>query len=455
MIIRSFYDEELAQASYLVGCGVTKEAIVIDPLRDIQAYVDMAKYQGLHIVAVAETHIHADFLSGTRQLAAATGARMFLSDEGDETWKYAYASDPNVVLLKDGDVIRIGNLSLSARHTPGHTPEHLAFVLTDHPVSETPHSMFSGDFLFVGDVGRPDLLERAANFIGTMEIGARVLFSSIQKLSDLPDSLLIWPGHGAGSACGKSLGGSPVSSLGYERETNWALKIDNESEFVDQVLLGQPEPPVYFKEMKRLNKIGPAVLESLPHPPALLQPVGRLVDVRPAQDIRAGVVPGALVIPFGKGLTNWAGWLLAFDEPVTLVAENQAMANRAARDLAMVGLDVVHGWVTASELPETPHPMDSLGAAELLPSDFILDVRGIYERAKSLIPGSVHIPLGELASRAQDVPRDRRIVVHCAAGGRSPIAYSILQNAGVRDVWELAGGIDAIALPMPELIARS
>jgi hydroxyacylglutathione hydrolase len=453
MIIRNFYDDKLAQASYLVGCAATGEAVVIDPLRDIRQYLEMADAQGLQITAVTETHIHADYLSGTRELSAATGAKMYLSDEGDDTWKYAFADDPDVVLLKGGDIIRVGNLSLRAMRTPGHTPEHLSFVLVDHPVSEIPHSMFSGDFIFVGDVGRPDLLERAANFAGTMEKGARVLFNSLQGLGDLPDSLLVWPAHGVGSACGKALGGSPVTSLGYERRTNWAFQIRDEDKFVDEVLSGQPEAPVYFKEMKRLNKLGPALLKSLPHAERVSHASGRLVDVRTGDEIRAGVIPGALAIPFGKGLTNWAGWLLSYDEPVTLVARDQETANQAVRDLATIGLDVVANWITPEDLGSEFPTMKIIHPGEFLPTDFLLDVRGINERAVSHIPGSVHIPLGELPHRIDEIPRDRRVVVHCASGGRSPISYTILQNAGLSNVWELTGGIEAARDSCPELVA--
>jgi len=238
MIIRNFFEPKLAQASYLVGCAKTGEAIVIDPLRDIAQYLEMAAAEGLRITHITETHIHADYLSGTRELAAATGAKVYLSDEGGSDWTYEFSSDPNVSLMKDGFVIRVGNLSLKAVHTPGHTPEHMSFLLTDHPASEEPHSFFTGDFIFAGDVGRPDLLERAASFQGTMEKGARVLFQSIQATAALPDSLLIWPAHGAGSACGKSLGGSPVTSLGYERKANWAFQIKSEEAFVEAVLAG-------------------------------------------------------------------------------------------------------------------------------------------------------------------------------------------------------------------------
>lgn len=182
MILKQITYDQLAQNSYLVGCAATGEAIVIDPIRDPRPYIDLAAENNLKIVAITETHIHADYLSGTRELSAATGATMYLSDEGDDQWKYAFADEPNVTLLQEGGKIEIGNLTITAVHTPGHTPEHLSFLLVDHPAGETPHSLFTGDFIFVGDVGRPDLLERAANFEGTMVKAAKVLFESLKKL---------------------------------------------------------------------------------------------------------------------------------------------------------------------------------------------------------------------------------------------------------------------------------
>ncbi len=452
MIIRNFYDDKLAQASYLVGCAVTGEAIVIDAIRDIQQYIDMAEAQNLRITAVTETHIHADYLSGSRELAAATGAKIYLSDEGDDLWKYAYASDPNVQLVKDGDVIRIGNLTLKVLHTPGHTPEHISFVLTDHPMSDEPHSIFTGDFVFVGDVGRPDLLERAANFEGTMEAGARTLFQSLRKLDAFDGSLLVWPGHGAGSACGKALGGSPVTSLGYERKTNWGLLIQNEDTFVQEVLAGQPEPPFYFKEMKRLNKEGPRILGHLPHPERVTTSVGRLVDVRTHAAIRRGRFAGSIALPMGKGLTTWAGWLLAYDQPVTLIADSQDQANEAARDLGTIGLDVVSGWIHPDDLPFEKFEPIHAASVEDLESAFVLDVRGVNERAELHVPGSCHIPLGYLRDRLDELPKDRRIVMHCASGGRTPIAYALLAEAGFTDICELVDGITAVAETRPELV---
>jgi hydroxyacylglutathione hydrolase len=261
MYLRRFYDEGLAHASYLVGCQASGEAIVIDPARDTAPYHEDARDQGLNITGVTETHIHADYLSGTRQLAQETGARMYLSGEGGEDWSYQFAS-PRDTIVRDGDLIEIGKLTLKVLHTPGHTPEHLSFLLTDHPASEQPIGIFTGDFVFVGDVGRPDLLEKAAGVAGTMEAGARRLFQSLKRISQLPDHLQIWPAHGAGSACGKGLGSVPSSVLGYEKMVNWAFRITDQEEFVREVLAGQPEAPKYFAEMKRANKVGPDTLWS-------------------------------------------------------------------------------------------------------------------------------------------------------------------------------------------------
>lgn len=447
MIIRNFFEPKLAQASYLVGCAKTGEAIVIDPLRDIAQYLEMAAAEGLRITNITETHIHADYLSGTRELAAATGANVYLSDEGGPDWTYEFASDPNVKLMKDGFVIKVGNLTLKAVHTPGHTPEHMSFLLTDHPASEEPHSFFTGDFLFAGDVGRPDLLERAANFQGTMEKGARVLFHTIQSTASLPDSLLVWPAHGAGSACGKSLGGSPVTSLGYERKVNWAFQIKSEDAFVEEVLKGQPEPPLYFTEMKMRNKKGPAVLGAMPRVSRVSTAGSKdIVDVRSGDSIRLGYVPGSLAIPSNKGLTNWAGWLLKYDEPVVLIADSQEQADQAARDMATIGLDVVSGWMPT---PVAGEPFIETSCAQVSGEEFVLDVRGINEWNDKHMKNAHHIPLGYLSTRLNEVPKDSRVVVHCAGGNRSPIAVSILRRAGFSNVAEIPGGLLEVAEKCP------
>src|SRR5260370_8507470 len=234
MILKRFYEERLAQASFLLGCPDSGEAVVIDPNREVGRYLEAAQAEGLRIIAAAETDIHADFVSGSRELARQAGATLFVSAEGGPDWQYAFAGEPGVKLLRHGDSIRAGKVRLDARHAPGHTPEHLVFLLTDEAASPEPLGAFTGDFIFAGDVGRPDLLERAAGWSGTMEAGARQLFASLQAFPVLHSRLFLWPGHGAGSACGKKLGGTPVTTLGYEALADCAFRPRAEAEFVPQ-----------------------------------------------------------------------------------------------------------------------------------------------------------------------------------------------------------------------------
>ena len=265
MYFQHIYEEGLAQASYFIGCQKTKEAIVIDPRRDIDVYLKIAEDKNFEITHITETHIHADFLSGARELSAVTDAKMYLSDEGGKDWQYQF----DHIGLKNGDVIKVGNIKIAVLHTPGHTPEHISFLVTDTAASDKPIMIFTGDFVFVGDIGRPDLLEKAAGITGTQEIGARQMFNSLKLFKELPDHVQVWPGHGAGSACGKSLGAVPSSTVGYEKLVNWAMKLENEEEFVEKLLEGQPEPPKYFAMMKKLNKFGPTVLGGIPQPAKL------------------------------------------------------------------------------------------------------------------------------------------------------------------------------------------
>ncbi len=263
MILRYFYQDQLAQASYLLGCSATKEALIIDPQRNIEPYLDAAAREGLRITAVTETHIHADFVSGARELAEYTNARLYLSDAGPKEWSYTYVPQVNVVLLHDHDQFSLGNIRIDVLHVPGHTPEHLAFLVTDTASTTHPIGLFTGDFLFVGDVGRPDLLEKTVGVVGASEQSARMLFRSLQRASLLPDYLQVWPGHGAGSACGRALGAVPQSTIGYEKLSNWAFSIDEEDTFIPAILEGQPTPPPYFATMKRVNRQGPMLLRQL------------------------------------------------------------------------------------------------------------------------------------------------------------------------------------------------
>jgi len=252
MFFRQLYESKLAQYSYIIGCQVTGEALVVDPLRDIGQYIRLAQEAGLRITHVTETHIHADFLSGARALAEAVGARLLLSDAGDAAWQYAFPHEG----LQEGDRFMVGNVCIEVLHTPGHTPEHLSFLVVDTPAGDAPGMILTGDFVFVGDVGRPDLLDLVSPEPGGSEEMARRMFASLHKFRALPDHLLVWPGHGAGSACGRSLGASPASTVGYEKITNWALRETDEEAFVLRLLTEQPLPPRYFRNMKLWNRSG-------------------------------------------------------------------------------------------------------------------------------------------------------------------------------------------------------
>jgi hydroxyacylglutathione hydrolase len=461
MFLRRFYDEQLAQASYLLGCQATGEALVVDPNRHVEPVLAAAAAEGLRITHVTETHIHADFISGARELAERAGARLLLSGEGGEAWRYRYAADAAAETLCDAGRFMVGRVAVDVRHTPGHTPEHLMFVVTDTASATEPMGALTGDFLFVGDVGRPDLLERAAHVAGTAETSARQLFRSLQRLAELPDWLQVWPGHGAGSACGKALGAVPQSTLGYERRFNWAFGIDDEAAFVRAVLAGQPEPPPYFAEMKRINRDGPRVLGARKLPARVdagalaraLAEGAAVVDTRPAKEALERAVPGALNIPANRAFTGWAGWLLPYDRDLYLIVgdPSDASVEPLLRGLAGIGLDRVAG-VAGPEVidawPETQGPLQHVPAIDrqaLAPavdarSVAVVDVRTAAEWTAGHLPGAIHVPLGELPSRLDEVPTDRPVVVHCQAGGRAAIAASVLRAGGVADVRVYGGG---------------
>lgn len=258
MLLRYFYDQKLAQASYFVGCQEMGEAIVVDPARYVDQYLELAEAEGMRIVAVIETHIHADFVSGARELAHRTGATLFLSDNGNDDWKYAFTNDYPHEPLYDGSEFNVGNIKFHTLHTPGHMPEHISLLMMDTVSADKPMGVFSGDFVFAGDIGHPDLSEKAAGIADSAEENARQLFKSLQRFKLLPDYLQIWPGHGAGSACGRDLGAVPSTTLGYERLFNWAFNETDEAGFMDELLRGQPEPPFCWRvarnsEMKRIT----------------------------------------------------------------------------------------------------------------------------------------------------------------------------------------------------------
>jgi hydroxyacylglutathione hydrolase len=456
MYLKYFYDKSLAHASYMIGCQRSGEAIVIDPGRSIDQYVEAAQAEKLRIVGAAETHIHADFVSGSRELAGRVGARLYLSDEGPADWKYQFASQHDSQLVKNGDIIRVGKVKLEVLHTPGLTPEHISFLLTDEGGgANLPMGIFTGDFVFVGSIGRPDLLETAAGVIGSAEAGARQLYHSMRKFRELPDHLQVWPAHGAGSACGKGLGAIPSSTVGYEKLFNPALQFDDEQKFVDYILADQPETPFYFAVMKRVNKIGPELVRNLPMvkspAPDLLPKIARqglTIDVTPASEFEAAHVPGTINIPRNM-LVQWAGFFVDYEKPLHLIAEPDALPEILQR-LRSIGIDKVCGSFSAEAVKaeglrtESYHSRPPQQLRERIASGAVklLDVRSATEFHEGHIAGAEHRFLGKLQREIQAIDRSQPVVAQCQAGGRSAIATSILQRAGF-DVINMSGGYQA------------
>ena len=455
MLLKTVYDEALAHASYVVGCQRSGEAVVVDPGRNIAPYLELAQRHRLRITAVAETHIHADYVSGARELADRLQAMLYVSDEGPPAWKYEYASEYRAQLLHDGDTFRIGNIRFEVMHTPGHTPESISFLLTDEGSgADQPMGIFTGDFVFVGSIGRPDLLEEAAGLAGTAEPGARDLYRSLQRFRALPDFLQVWPAHGAGSACGKGLGAIPSSTVGYEKLFNPALQIHDEQEFVDYILAEQPEAPTYFAVMKRVNKEGPAVLgpatelrqlDSAGLPAAI--EAGQVVDLNTSDQFAQAHVPGSINIPL-PSLAAWAGWLLDYGRPVWLVGGRAQMAD-AVQLLQKIGVDHVEGyfdgeslWKAGLKSQSFPTASPEQLRAKIASGELVLiDVRNQQEWNAGHIEQARHMFLGKLP-RCVDELRGHQVVAQCQLGGRSAIAASVLQAAGV-DVINMTGGIQA------------
>lgn len=461
MIVRRLFEPGLAQTSYLVGCGATGEALVIDPTRDIERYVRAAAEERVRITHVTETHIHADFLSGSRELARRTGAALLLSDEGDADWKYGFLHEGRP--LRNGDRFTVGRVIVEVVHTPGHTPEHLTFLITDGAVADAPIAAATGDFIFVGDVGRPDLLERAANFRGTMEAGARTLYRALRSFdAGRPEWLQIWPGHGAGSACGKGISAVPHSTLGYERRFNWAFRVPDEDAFVSRVLAGQPEPPKYFARMKHVNKTGPAILNGFCQPArleagrlsALLAEGAMVIDTRPPDAYADAHVQGAVAIAFNNSFSTWAGWFVDYDRPLYLIAETEipGRLDEIARALALIGIDRVDGVFDAAAV-RADAAIPSRPLRNVTPADVsrdlerngltVLDVRGQVEWDEGHIPQARHIPLGYLPDRLGELRSREPVVLHCQSGARSVIAASLLERAGFSDIRNMSGGFAA------------
>jgi hydroxyacylglutathione hydrolase len=457
MLFRQFFDPKLAQYAYLVGCQQSGEALIIDPERDIDRYVAAAEAEGLRITAVAETHIHADFLSGAREFAERFGTLTYLSDEGGEEWAsdWARKGEYDVRFLKHGDTFRLGGIEIRAVHTPGHTPEHLSYVLIDRGSgASTPIGIATGDFVFVGDLGRPDLLEQAAGMHGVQEPSARQLYSSLPRFTELQDYVQVWPAHGAGSTCGKALGAVPQTTVGYEKLYNVSLSVATEGEdaFVGAILAGQPEPQTYFARMKRDNNRGVPILGSLPRPQKftvaeLERTVEKgetlVVDTRLDRSaFMARHVPRALYAPMNKSFNMVVGSLVEDETTPILLVIEEAAVEEAVRDLVRIGYDNLVAFVT----PETlTRYFDAGGASETIPEATfaelaewkdredvaVVDVRFAAEFASGHVPGAVNASYTRLPSYVEDrVPHGKTLLVHCATGARSAAASAFLAREG-------------------------
>jgi len=463
MFLRQIPNHDLAQYAYLIGCQKTGEAMLIDPLRDIGQYLELARAEGLQITAVAETHIHADFISGAREFSTFDHSiNLYLSEEGGDFWRSEWALNlPGYRPIKEGSSLKVGNILFEVLHTPGHTPEHVSFLLTDvGGGADEPLAVFSGDFLFVGDAGRPDLLEQAAGLAGTQEDGAKALFKSLNRLEGLADHLQVFPGHGAGSSCGKALGAVPSSTLGYERRFNQAFRLaleGDEDRFVSFILEGQPEPPSYFSRMKSLNRDGPNSLESGGslrefcaadieggfHTSSWVT-----LDTRPVETALSSHLAGSQFIA-GSFFSDFAGSFLGPEEELLLLAASADEAKETHLALQRIGFDRVIGYVSPATLGELP--VSLLGSiptsrAECLPDvppldeRLVLDVRKATERQEELIEGSLHFPHARILSSHEELPQ-APFVVHCQSGLRAAGVATFLARQGRADIHCALGAI--------------
>lgn len=455
MFFQHVYDKTLAQASYFIGCQKAGVAAVVDPKRDVDTYLEIAKQNNMQITHILETHIHSDFLTGSRELSALTGAKLYLSDEGGPGWEYEF----DHVGLKDGSSFMVGNLRIDVLHTPGHTPESISFLLTDTPASPEPVMFFTGDFVFVGDIGRPDLLEKAAGMSGTMDAGAHEMYKSIKRFSDLPDYIQVWPGHGAGSACGKALGAVPSTTVGYEKVRNWAFRFaQDERGFVNYLLEDQPEPPYYFAMMKKLNKVNRPLLTSVPQlkqlsnqemKDAMAKGI-KLIDVRNKVDFANGFIPGSINIKGNNSFATWAGWFLSYDEPFMLLADPSQLDD-VTRKLMRIGLDNIMGYVPSTEAfikeggqLEKAHviTIDEFKNAMAEPNVQVVDLRNATEYKSGHVKGADHVFIGTMMNNLNKISKDKKVLIHCQGGDRSTIGYSLLRKAGYTNVYNYSAGMN-------------
>lgn len=446
MYFEQFYLGCLAHASYMLASE--GEAAVVDPQRDVEIYLNAAAQQGVTIRYIFETHLHADFVSGHKELAARTGARIYMGAQAGATFDH--------VPVRDDFELKFGKLSIRVLETPGHTPESICLVVTDAEKSIAPWAVLTGDTLFIGDVGRPDLSPRH-----TPPQLAALLYDSLHtKLMTLPDNVLVYPAHGAGSLCGKNMRAERSSTIGTERLTNYALQIKSREEFVHQLTSNLPARPEYFAKDAEINRAGATALSDLPPLPAIspvelnrmLQDGEIALDVRPMDQFAAGHVPGSLNIALGGQFASWAGTVLGLTSHPVLIAETDAQIEEARLRLARVGIEVLDGYLVGGAAGWKQAGLPLATVAQITPEELdrrlqsqalrVLDVRRGPEWEAGHIEGAAWWPLDNFRVSPPEIDHDVPLAVHCKGGYRSMIAASLLQRAGFRRVLNVTGGID-------------
>ncbi len=451
MIIERVFTPGLAQVAYLVGDESSGKMAVIDPRRDVDEYVRIANERGMEITAILETHVHADFVSGALELAEITGAPIYSSRLGAQEFDHTP--------LDDGDTVPLGTLLLETFWTPGHTPEHIGFLLIDPAQRPEPVAFFTGDLLFVGEVGRPDLLGKAH----TGELAHQLYETIATRLPRLKDDVVVYPGHTAGSSCGKKIGEAPHSTMANERIGNYALRPMSEPEFIDSVMTGMPIAPSYYPTMKRVNKLGPALVRDLPDGTPLtvaeaseiVESGGLIVDARSESAYDAAHIPGSFFAGSEPDFVNWIGWFAPYDRPLILLLADDAEYAFYRNELRRIGLDAVSGfleggieaWKAAgqpTEALQSIEPTELFQTLQQRESIRVVDVRSDEEWREGHIDGAVHHYVGRITQGAA-LPLDAGdpVVLTCQSGLRSRVAASLLQNAGYGDILNVDGGIDA------------
>ena len=442
MKFKQFYLGCLAHASYYIGSGA--EAAIIDPQRDVQQYLDEAEANGQTIKYVIETHSHADFVSGHLELASKTGAQIVYGQRANTEFP--------TLKVQDGDKLNVGKIELTFLETPGHTPEGITILAKDTEDPDVPQKMFTGDTLFIGDVGRPDLV--GSKGFTAEQMGSMLYDSIHHKILPLPDETEVYPAHGAGSLCGKSLSKETWSTLGEQRKFNYALKSMTREEFIKVVASDQPEVPAYFPVSAAQNLKGSASLEQLPEPKALstdevLGFDGVVLDVRQNTEYGAGHVPNAINIGLGGQFASWAGTLIPIGTPVAIVAETNEQVDEAFMRLARVGIETVKGFVLYPDFDGDLKKVEQIAVGEVAKraraGDGIqfVDVRRVAEHSAGHAVGTLNLPLDKLSREIDRLDPSAPTYVICQSGYRSSIATSLLENAGFTEVHNVIGGTKA------------